>query len=488
MKRFLAIVLALALVLAMSTTALAATTSTISVTNANAGETYQLYKIFDAVESADASNISYTMASTSPWEALIDAYAYDLNNDGIAEDIFTLTPSAADATVLIVTYPAAFNTDAAGADLAAYLAKNIGSIAADQTVVANDAKVATFESLTLGYYFVTTSTGSLCAIDTNNSSVVIAEKNDYPSVEKEADKPSASIGETVTFKLTLTVPATADKPVTVHDKMEGGFTFNNDVSAKIGDTPVAFTSKTPTDGCLFELEFAAADVAGKTITIIYTAEVDQDAEIVGETETAEQQADGIITDGKNTNTSWVTYSAYVSPESSVDVLTYEMTLIKVIGDTEEPLAGVQFELYDAAGNIIKFAGGTNGVYRVADDTQVSTATTTLVTPASGVIEVEGLAPGAYTLKETATVDGFNPLATDVTIVIGQANNYYAFAREATEDQAAVAENNVIRNYTGSELPSTGGIGTTIFYVIGGLLMVGAAVVLITRKKMSSGEN
>ena len=125
--------------------------------------------------------------------------------------------------------------------------------------------------------------------------------------------------------------------------------------------------------------------------------------------------------------------------------------------------------------------------------------TTLVTDGNGQIKVNGLAAGTYYLKETKAPDGYNQLENPVEMVIGAAIgvdtttgeqeltalSITVDGKEGTADTNTGTVTATIINNKGVTLPSTGGIGTTIFYVIGGILVIGAAVVLIVRRRMNA---
>ena len=104
--------------------------------------------------------------------------------------------------------------------------------------------------------------------------------------------------------------------------------------------------------------------------------------------------------------------------------------------------------------------------------------TEITTDATGKFTIKGLDADTYYLTETAAPAGYNKLAGPVTIVIGE----NGVVNGTTEAPQGVDEVKVL-NQSGAELPSTGGIGTTIFYVLGGVLVVGAAVLLVTKKRM-----
>ena len=192
----------------------------------------------------------------------------------------------------------------------------------------------------------------------------------------------------------------------------------------------------------------------------YSAKVNEGAVIAGE---------------GNPNTAVVEWGNPEDPLSDDDdakVFTGQISVIKYDGakEDEKPLGGAGFKLKNADGKYYKLANGAvTWVDAEADGDEHLSA------DADGVMPpFIGLADGVYTLVETTVPEGFNK-ASDTTITIAAHDH-----TEANLDQVAKVENR-----QGAELPSTGGIGTTIFYVIGGLLILGAAIILVARRKAES---
>jgi len=175
--------------------------------------------------------------------------------------------------------------------------------------------------------------------------------------------------------------------------------------------------------------------------------------------------------------------------STAYVYTYGVT-IKKVGDNENgrPLLGATFRLYSkqtCAENeeiYLKSAAplGGNNEYLIADST--TTTGVDLVTPSDGLININGLDAGTYYLKEIKAPDGYNTLTEPVTLTIAAEHTETSIkVGLGTVDSGTMTK--IVINNSGVVLPSTGGMGTTIFYVVGGLLMVGAAVLLVTKKRM-----
>ena len=192
--------------------------------------------------------------------------------------------------------------------------------------------------------------------------------------------------------------------------------------------------------------------------------------------------------------------------------TYEIDVNKVDGKDKTPLDGVQFKLYR---KVTGEDGTTVNEYVTVEGGKVTgwattkEGGTTLTTASGGTFAVSGLDAGTYYLEETQPKEGYNTLAESVELTIkattkngqdwagGPTDGATALTAlelktkidgketttTATKDQLTGGKvTTTVENYTGATLPSTGGIGTTIFYVVGGILVVGAAVLLIAKKR------
>lgn len=505
LKKLFSIFLALIVVCSMTLTAFAAE---ITVQKAVKGETYKAYKIFDVVYSGD--NYSYTMTSDNLWKSVIEAYKYDAEGAAAIEKPFTLTASAADPNLFIVTVAEGFNTEAHAAHLADYLAANIGDIPAAETVVAGgteEAGVAVFETLTPGYYFVDTTLGALCALFTNDDSYEVKEKNTAPGVDKELDDPYLQIGDPVNYTVTITDSKGTDKAFVLHDEMEDGLTLQQDTFAlsvvkadgsagTITESdytityPETCSDETVNKNCDFEITFTDAFVAslaeGDKVVVTFTAILNGEAEIAEET---------------NTNTVVLRYSAQLS-QDSVEALSFKFDLDKTDGEGKA-LTGAEFELYaENEGGVAIALVVEDGVYRVATAEEIEAdktaaegekkTTTTIVVDENGQATVKGLDAKSYWLEETKAPAGYNPLAARQELQL--------FTTTGEGDEAVVTGTNLIRgvdenneatygvqviNETGMVLPETGGMGTTVFYVVGSILLFGATALLITKKRMGA---
>ncbi len=450
-KGIMALVLALLMVLGMSSMSVFA--ATIEVQNVIDGETYTAYKILNYTNSGNA------------YSYYLSAEEYGSLGSVLEDAGFAFTESA-DGT--IYTLNNAENVDVAAA--AEYLHNHVtdlGNALGKYQTIAENGK-ADFGELATGYYFVTTTAGSLCALHSENGIETVVEKNTVPTVDKKektsgdsfTDGPvDANMGDTVHYQIVVTDGVGTDKAITLTDTMSAGLDYTAG-SLKINSTAVADDAdtddwKVTVSGRTITIVLKAAYVktlnTNDTVTITYDATINKNAVV--------DSATG------NENKVELNYSKQHS-EDEVYVETYDFLVKKTDGTNF--LDGAEFKLYDAAkdGNQIILSKDDTGYYKDADG---SAATTIDINSADGC-NVRGLAPGTYYLEEVVVPDGYNKLSERKAITITSG------ATEAAEI--------TIENQAGAVLPSTGGIGTVIFYVIGAALVIGCGVVLISRRRVS----
>ncbi len=454
LRKLFAAGLALVMTLAMAAPTMAAT---ITVDPAVKGQTYTAYKIFDVTKAEGSEGYSYTANQAM----------YDLLNGKVAG--VTLT-----ATAVAGKYNASMtNTEDTAKALAVFLNDNITSLTKAKEVKAADTK-AVIDGLEPGYYFVDSSLGSLCILNTTTDTVTVKEKNQEPIIDKKISETSDgtySVGDKIPYTVTVTAGGNAETSYVVTDTMSASLTFNDDIKIMVGETDITenpnvtiakpATGDTFTFKITFAKEYVATLAKDTKIVITYSATLN------------EKSVQGI---GAN-NKAILNFGSDSSVEQNVEIKNYKASFIKVDGTTKAALAGVTFKLTDNAGTEIKLVDLGNGKYRVAMAGE--TAAANITTPADGVIEIQGLRNGTYKLVELSTLSGYNLLAGPVEFTIENANNLYSL------NAVGVTDNNVIENNMGTLLPSTGGMGTTLFYIVGGLMVVCAGVVLVTKKRMGN---
>lgn len=466
--RLCSILLAVVIVMAMSVSS--AFAADINIGNAVEGQTYSAYKLFDLTKGAGADGelgteddtYAYSIAATET--GLIDL----LQKAGL-----TLTASG-DGSVYMVTDGLDDETDAA--NLAKYLKQNIDSLGeADGTATGSESGSATITGLGEGYYFVDTTTGTLCILNSTGATD-IEEKNETPTVEKKVtntDPDSAQVGDTVNYEITINAKPGAENYV-LHDDMSDGLTLTQgSIVVKAGETTltspadysIAYPTGEGTDGCDFEITFTKTYLdsitTDTTITVTYSAVLNGNAVTGTDPETNE----AILNYGENNDVT--------TTPAETKTYTYDFDLTKT-DENEQPLTGAEFSLYsqEEGGTAISLVDLGNGSYRVAKPGEQNT-TTTIVVNSEGKATVDGLAGKDYWLEETKAPNGYNMLTERQVVTFNDTNT------PATDDFAAVT----VENHAGTELPSTGGMGTTAIYIVGGVLVAGAAVLLVTRRRM-----
>lgn len=449
MKKLVSLVIVMALVLSLAVGAAAAETGSITITNAIAGETYKIYKVFDLTYKG--SNVSYTFTKTESNTALYDALC-------ATDSPFTFTES---------TTAGKFNVTVAAGTSGETIATFLKTVESKLTLVDTLTGSASTkkEGLDYGYYFVTSSVGSVVTINSTTPDASITDKNTVPSIEKKqsadgatyaTDNLDANIGDTIYYQIEITDGVGTDKEIAITDTMSNGITFNtSSITVKYDNSDV--------DSANYKVTNSTSTGFTLTLTADYVKTLDNTKPVVV-TYTGTVNANAAINSDNNTNSATMSYSAQTL-NKTVKLSTYDVVLKK--SDGANPLAGAKFKLYDAAtdGNEINLAKDSTGYY-------VSTSANEEIDAGDGSgVNIRGLKPGTYYFEETVTPDGYNPLTERKSITI-------------TTGQTASAELTVINN-AGTTLPSTGGVGTTIFYVLGGLMFVGALVLLVTNKRMKA---
>ena len=468
MKRALTILLALVLMMAMAVPAMAAGEGSITIDNAVVGKTYTIYRIFDLnSHNSDYSAINYTV--NAKWADFFKTGAKGLDYVNIDEMGY-------------VTWKGSESDAPAFAEAAIAFAK-ANSIVNDGSTTATSSKVE-FTGLELGYYLVQSDLGALCSLDTTTPSVTIREKNAKPTTEKEVEEDSdsrfgghndADIGQTVNFKTTINVIDGDPRNYVLHDEMSDGLTFDgssvkvtkNGEEIKAGYELVI----EPTDDCTFEVKFDNGLLKPNDVVVVtYSATVNANA-VVGGTGNANETH---LTYGDDSHTESSITRTYTW---SLDVWKYTMN-----GEKETGLGGAEFVLYREADNTRIYAMAENG--KITGWTENKNEATVFVSAADGMIEIRGLDADTYYLEETKEPAGYNRLKdtieVKITATVDQDGNGTATVSYGENSTGTV----MVLNQTGAELPSTGGVGTTVFYVVGGLLVAVAVVLLVTKKKMS----
>ena len=500
-KKFFAILLCLTMILGLATTAAAAGTSSITVSNPAVGDTYNLYKIFDATY-ADG-NIAYTIDSDSEW----------YNDVAAATNLFELTLTADDdATATVHTYVVTVKNGVTGKTIGEALgAKLAGKTVADSKVIAAGTTTISFTGLEYGYYVIANgnTAKSVVTLDSTTPNATVVDKNEStpswpeePEEGKDADRTNAGVGDVVTFTVKVdTTNYAPDKndldenrdPVVkqiskyiITDTPDASYTINTDANVtaeiqykvdgtwtKAEDATVTATEKADRT-VEFEIPWVNEDGASlytspARIVLKYTATVNEHVQDIN----------------NNSATFKYQFVGEDDPEepgtpSEEKVYSYTIDLTKTKEDGTQ-LDGAEFKLYSnedlANEHEIKVVKDGNN-YRVATAEEIAADPKVVVNVIeAGHVNIKGLAAGTYYLVETKAPAGYNKLKEAVKVEIEDLDP------EDKDSLTTVTAKEVsVENKAGVELPATGGIGTTIFYVVGGVLVVAAGVLLVVKKR------
>ncbi|MGM9579318.1 MAG: isopeptide-forming domain-containing fimbrial protein [Evtepia sp.] len=481
-KKIASLVLALALALVLAVPAMAANTYSITINNSATGHTYEAYQIFTGdLATNEAGN---KVLSNIVW------------GSGISEAGKT---ALGDAATKAETLKTEADAKAFAKEVAPYLTTAAGSA---NTVT--DGKYV-ISGLAAGYYLVKDKDGSVTGEGDAYTEYIIKvvgnvtadPKSDVPEVEKKVkdtndstgetsgwqDSADYDIGDSVPFQLTATladnVSAYTTYKIVFHDTLSAGLTYNNDAKVTFNGTDVtSYFTITETNGtltitCDNVKAFSATN--SSVITVEYTATLDDDA---------------VLGSVGNPNEVYLEYSNNPNkseagnnetgntPKDVVVVFSYKVIVNKVDSDNE-PLTGAEFTLE-----------------KYNKETDKWETITVVKNDEGTTFTFSGLDDGNYRLTETKTPAGYNTIdPIEFTVTAGHdvlsdnpaltslsgnvTTGEITFTSDTTEGSLTT---NVV-NQSGATLPETGGIGTTIFYVLGAVLVVGAGVVLVTKKRM-----
>lgn len=485
MKRFMALFAALALVLAMAAPAFAdegtgaATTEKgkITINNAVSGVTYKFYRIME-IEShtSDSPYTGVVYKANTEWKTFLNDSQWKTYFKVNADDTVTVLSKEADNGA----FAKKFAEEAAGA---------VSGKTVDYSVKATGSKVE--QEVDLGYYLVvpegwTGVSPVVCSLGTTNPNVTINEKNGKPTIDKKVKEGSdfgetndAAIGDYVEFQLTINVVDGTPENYVAHDTMSAGLTFVNEGAHSLSITRNDGTLESSnyqvvtegmTDKCTFEVKFNDGVLrTNDKVVITYWAKINEKA---------------VVGNAGNTNSAILKYGT--NGEATCNPTTtyvWSFDVHKYTGENTA-LAGAKFKVwnsdksktayfkYDATAKVYKFAGWT----------AVEGAVYEFTTPDDGNIAFEGLDSGTYYLEEIEAPKGYNKLNDAIKFTI--ADEKASVKGQVSYDTDSTGTIKVLNN-AGTTLPTTGGIGTTVFYLIGGGLMVAAAVLLIAKKRMEN---
>lgn len=541
MKKLLGLLLAAVMVLAMGVPTFAASGSyTLTISGASDGHTYEAYQIF----AGDLSENEQTLSNVK-WGDGVNGEALLAALKGTEEEptAYQTCMTAADVAKVLESYENNSSEMKAFADIAGqHLTKTTSGTASAYN---EDSKSYTISGLAAGYYLVKDKDDSVPGTDAYTDFILkvvqnttVTPKSDVPTVEKKVqeddkynqdggygngynDVADWNIGDAVPFKLIGTLPTNfADYDIyqyIFHDTLSDGLDLNEGSIKVYYASDKAGTDKTEiplgkyeveapgtegTDQCSFEVAFADLTsvegvTANKYIIVEYTATLNKDAEIG-----LPGNPNKVYLEFSNNPNSGGEGDTGKTPEDKVIVFTYELDATKVDGEhTDTKLKDAEFKLYDENGKYV-IVDADGKVTGWADN---EAGGSTLKSDENGLFKVIGLDDGTYWLKETKAPDGYNLITDPIKIEIKATtvNDQDWTAMEGPADALKVLEIKVtvgstttsgngdtesgivetdIKNNKGAELPETGGMGTTIFYVLGVILVLGAGGLLIARRR------
>lgn len=521
MKKIFALLIAMVMVLGMSTMVYAADpTGSIEIqnpkTDPNAENTYyDAYKILDMTttgatnDAGDYTAVAYTI--NAAWTGFFATgapgagYIVDTNTGSLNE----INVNGVKKFINII------DSNVAEFAKAAFKYAQDNNIAPTTTkTVAKGATSVKFEDLALGYYMVyprgaSVQSGdytSIVSISNTAPNGKVAQKAEWPELKKEADDISVEVGQKVTYTLSSKVPDTTGYTkkyeMTFADTTTAGLTFDgvDSIVVKIGTTTLKagtdYTVSTDTADFSVTIDMLTGTEGSKTakytyndpITVTYTATVnDQAVTKIDENHATLTYNNNPKDDTSKETTPPVvvkTFSAKVvikkvdgsdktTPLSGAKFVLRAKTIGAAAGDTHETdLAAGKYYYYDATAKDVKWVTVTS---EKAEDLAKDTTITVVTTDAQGNANFDGLENGTYELIEVEAPAGYNLLTTPTKVTVNGSD----------ADVTTLTITSQVENNSGTQLPSTGGVGTTIFYIIGAILVVGAGVVLVTRRRMNA---
>lgn len=516
MKKLASLLMAVAMVFSMMATASAASKDgSITVNDTIAGQTYTVYQIL-VLESF--SGEAYSYKATSAWEAWLK----------------TQTEYVAVSDTGYVTFVSGASVSGFAAAAMKFVEENSIPAAVDPVKTEADDEVVKFTNLELGYYLVDSTLGALCALTNTDKDAIIVEKNYEPGIDKKAkneannyvEDVNAQIGQIVEFAVKVDIYPGATNYV-YHDAMTEGLTYINTTEnptavyyapmsedkelnaefkkiagneEKVAYTVVSGCSTKEHDhpdgitACAFHINFNQEFLDSvddyTAITVNYYAKLNENA-----------VTNHVDKDG-NINYAKLTYGEYSSTGwDPAKVHTYLFEIVKT-DNKANMLTGAKFKLYDAAtgGNLIPLikTGEEDGkiIYRIATAEQIASKqqenpawTTDEIEVGRAILEGVNLHVNYY-LEETQSPAGYNLLDGRIKATMTTDPNNSSKVYVNGSDHIAIVEEGVYKsgglrvvNQAGIVLPETGGIGTTIFYVSGATLALGAIVLFITKRRM-----
>lgn len=445
---------------------------TITINDAVPNEEYSIYQIA-VLESYDGD--AYAYRANGSWEAWLETRTNYVSVDENGYVTWTADTNA-DTVAEFARSALAYAKTQSGADSVLISPLETKTAVA---VEGSDTATVTFNGLNLGWYLVDTSLGSSCMLDTTNKNMEVVEKNGTPTIDKTVKEDYngnwvkvATVdanNDTVEYKLSVTVGAGVDGDYVITDTLPDGITYN--------------------DG---SLSFDDIDGSGITPNYVgnklsFTVPAEKLADVTSFTVKYDASVNGLKVDKSYTNEVELKYSRNTY-KSSATVKTFKIDgsasgsmFTKVDGTNEnKALPGVMFSLSKIVDGTTNYAKLNNDGYLTGwtDDADEATK---LVTDDEGHIYAYGLDAGSYILTETDALPGYNKLDEPISVSI-DLDGDVSYQYEGSYGNVGENGDITVVNNAGTILPTTGGMGTTALYAVGAVLVVGAGVTLVVRRR------
>ena len=533
MKKLVTLLLSLVMLCALAMPAMAAdATYSITINGAVAGHTYTAYQVFKGVyysgkrqvEGKDAEYLSDVIWGDG---VANDTLLTELKSNETLKDKFKNAKSAEDVAYVLQTMK---DKSAELDEFARVVSHHLTTATNTTGVVATGATNVKIDNLAAGYYFVKDS-GTINDGEIATKFLVevvgdakVTVKAQAPTIDKkiidngDTNRTSVNIGDQVEFKLTAKVPDMANFDTytfTISDTLSKGLTFDEtSVAVNIGsttleaDTNYTLTKPTaPDTDNTFKIDFTKAQLGdnvkhttGATIVVTYKATLNSKAL------TTDKESNKAKLEYSNNPSSSEDKGTVTTPDVPVYIYDFDIDIDKYDDtdnkdkdnankDKSKKLASAEFILYKEVTKneqkmtyYYKWDDSAKEVKWVTDKKDATPKTTT----AAGKASFQGIAAGSYFLEETKAPDGYNKLKNPVPVTItakydGDGKLIETSANANTTTDGQYIQKVEVPNKAGAVLPSTGGIGTTIFYVLGSILALGAAVLLIAKKRMNGQD-
>lgn len=469
-------------------------TYTLTLDGTTTGHTYEVYQIFAGDVSSDGTTLS-----NITWGSGVNAFTFNGSSDAatIAENLGT-----------------GKDTDTAKS-FATTAAANLGTATA---TVSSTASTTTISGLAAGYYLVKDADNSQSGENSSYTRFILKVvgdataklKSDVPSVEKKVkdtndtagtttdwqDSADYDINDSVPFQLTATLPSNlgdyTEYYLELSDTLSSGLTYNKDAKVYLVNddekTDVTSSFTIADDGSSFKinnLKSLDGVTSSTKVVVEYTATLNENA-VIG-SEGNPNTVKLIYSNNPNYTGSGETSPTGETPEDTVIVFTYKVVVNKV-DQNSKALAGAAFTL----------SKKVNGEWTTVKTISVDEATAAENSDVKNIFTFSGLDDGDYKLSETTTPNGYNTISdVEFTVTVdhdveSDSPALNSLSGDVTTGELTFTSNTTdgslttdVVNKKGSVLPSTGGMGTTILYVVGTILVLAAGILLVTKKRMDA---